>query len=216
MDRRTFMGVSAAAGAAECDPCSPRAAQPQRPPKADNVVLVHGLFADGSCWSEVIARLQAAGHNATSVQNPLTTLEESVAAAQRALALQDGPTVLVGHSFSGMIVTEAGSIRRSPHWSMSPRGLPMPARTTQPWPRNSRHRRPRRASSGPAITGSSARRHSCAISPATCRRRKRACSTRCRGRSIAHCSPARQPMRPGDRNRAGTPCPRRTGRSIRI
>ena len=77
-------------------------------PKARNVVLVHGLFADGSCWSEVIARLQAAGINATSVQNPLTTLEESVAAAQRALALQDGPTVLVGHSFSGMIVTEAG------------------------------------------------------------------------------------------------------------
>ena len=63
---------------------------------------------DGSCWSEVIARLQAAGVNATVVQNPLTTLEESVAAAQRALAFQDGPTVLVGHSFSGMIVTGAG------------------------------------------------------------------------------------------------------------
>ena len=73
-----------------------------------NVVFIHGLFADGSCWSEVIARLQAAGINATAVQNPLTTLQESVAAAQRALALQDGPTVLVGHSFSGMIVTEAG------------------------------------------------------------------------------------------------------------
>ena len=72
------------------------------------MVLVHGLFADGSCWSEVIARLQAAGLNATAVQNPLTTLEESVAAAQRVLAMQDGPTVLVGHSFSGMIVTEAG------------------------------------------------------------------------------------------------------------
>jgi pimeloyl-ACP methyl ester carboxylesterase len=77
-------------------------------PKARNVVLVHGLFADGSCWSEVIPRLQAAGINATSVQNPLTTLEDSVAAAKRALAQQDGPTVLVGHSFSGMIVTEAG------------------------------------------------------------------------------------------------------------
>ncbi|MET0313499.1 MAG: alpha/beta hydrolase [Hansschlegelia sp.] len=75
---------------------------------ARNVVLVHGLFADGSCWSEVIARLQPAGLNVTSVQNPLTTLEESVAAAQRVLAMQDGPTVLVGHSFSGMIVTEAG------------------------------------------------------------------------------------------------------------
>jgi pimeloyl-ACP methyl ester carboxylesterase len=56
----------------------------------------------------VIARLQAAGLNATSVQNPLTTLPEAVASAQRVLARQDGPTVLVGHSFSGMIVTEAG------------------------------------------------------------------------------------------------------------
>src|ERR1700726_3329375 len=76
--------------------------------KARNVVLVHGLFADGSCWSEVIPRLQAAGLNVTSVQNPLTTLPEAVASAESVLARQDGPTVLVGHSFSGMIVTEAG------------------------------------------------------------------------------------------------------------
>ena len=76
--------------------------------KARNVVLVHGLFADGSCWSEVIGRLQAAGLNATAVQNPLTTLPEAVVSALRVLARQDGPTVLVGHSFSGMIVTEAG------------------------------------------------------------------------------------------------------------
>jgi pimeloyl-ACP methyl ester carboxylesterase len=76
--------------------------------EARNVVLVHGLFADGSCWSEVIARLQAAGLNATAVQNPLTTFPEAVAAAQRVLARQDGPTVLVGHSFAGMIITEAG------------------------------------------------------------------------------------------------------------
>jgi pimeloyl-ACP methyl ester carboxylesterase len=78
------------------------------PPKARNIVLVHGLFADGSCWSEVIARLQASGLNVTSVQNPLTTLPDAVASAERVLARQDGPTVLVGHSFSGMIVTEAG------------------------------------------------------------------------------------------------------------
>src|SRR5258707_1489227 len=77
------------------------------PEKARNVVLVHGLFADGSCWSEVIARLQKAGLNVTSVQNPLTTLPEAVASAERVLARQDGPTVLVGHSFSGMIVTQA-------------------------------------------------------------------------------------------------------------
>jgi pimeloyl-ACP methyl ester carboxylesterase len=75
---------------------------------ARNVVLLHGLFADGSCWVDVIARLQAAGLNCTSVQNPLTTLPDAVASAERVLARQDGATVLVGHSFSGMIVTEAG------------------------------------------------------------------------------------------------------------
>jgi pimeloyl-ACP methyl ester carboxylesterase len=105
IDRRTFVGM-VAAGAASTLFQGAAVAQPV--PKARNVVLVHGLFADGSSWSEVIARLQAAGLNATAVQNPLTTLPESVASAQRVLARQDGPTVLVGHSFSGMIVTEAG------------------------------------------------------------------------------------------------------------
>jgi pimeloyl-ACP methyl ester carboxylesterase len=106
MDRRTLVGGLAAV--ASVSPLLGRAADAQPTPKARNVVLVHGLFADGSCWSEVIPRLQAAGLNVTAVQNPLTSLEESVAAAERALAWQDGPTVLVGHSFSGMIVTEAG------------------------------------------------------------------------------------------------------------
>jgi pimeloyl-ACP methyl ester carboxylesterase len=86
----------------------PRLARAADAPEARNIVLVHGLFADGSCWSEVIARLQAAGLTVTSVQNPLTTLDEAVAETQRVLDRQDGPTVLVGHSFSGMIVTEAG------------------------------------------------------------------------------------------------------------
>ncbi len=85
------------------------AAAADKPAPARNVVFVHGLFADGSCWSKVIARLQAKGLNATSVQNPLTTLPESVEAAERVLARQDGPTVLVGHSFGGMLVTQAGA-----------------------------------------------------------------------------------------------------------
>ncbi len=105
MDRRTFVGM-AAAGAAI--PLLQGAAAAQPTPKVRNVVLVHGLFADGSCWSEVIARLQSKGIGATAVQNPLTTLQDAVEATQRALALQQGPTVLVGHSFAGMIITEAG------------------------------------------------------------------------------------------------------------
>src|SRR6201981_1184408 len=107
MNRRTFSTALLAGAAASLVSTRGMAAN-ATPPKARNVVLVHGLFADGSCWTEVIARLQAAGLNATSVQNPLTTLPEAVASAERVLARQDGPTVLVGHSFSGMIVTEAG------------------------------------------------------------------------------------------------------------
>jgi pimeloyl-ACP methyl ester carboxylesterase len=108
MNRRMFSAALAAGAAASLTSIKRTTAASTAPVKARNVVLVHGLFADGSCWSEVIARLQAAGLNATAVQNPLTTLPEAVASAERVLARQDGPTVLVGHSFSGMIVTEAG------------------------------------------------------------------------------------------------------------
>ena len=73
-----------------------------------NVVLVHGAYADGSCWLDVITRLQAAGLTATAVQNPLTSLADDVAATNRILDLQDGPTVLVGHSWAGMVISEAG------------------------------------------------------------------------------------------------------------
>jgi pimeloyl-ACP methyl ester carboxylesterase len=107
MTRRTF--AAALAGGVAGSLVMPSAMAATQPPvAARNVVLVHGLFADGSCWSEVIARLQARGLNVTSVQNPLTTLPEAVESAMRVLDRQDGPTVLAGHSFSGMIVTEAG------------------------------------------------------------------------------------------------------------
>jgi len=108
INRRMFSAALAAGAAASLTSIKHTTAASTAPVKARNVVLVHGLFADGSCWSEVIARLQAAGLNATAVQNPLTTLPEAVASAERVLARQDGPTVLVGHSFSGMIVTQAG------------------------------------------------------------------------------------------------------------
>jgi len=106
ISRRDF-SVAMVAGAVASLISTRGIAVPSKPVKARNVVLVHGLFADGSCWTDVIARLQSAGLNVTSVQNPLTTLPEAVASAVRVLDRQDGPTVLAGHSFSGMIVTEA-------------------------------------------------------------------------------------------------------------
>jgi pimeloyl-ACP methyl ester carboxylesterase len=108
MTRRMFSTALVAGAAASLISTRSGMAATTEPVKARNVVLAHGLFADGSCWTEVISRLQAAGLNATAVQNPLTTLPEAVASVQRVLDRQDGPTVLVGHSFSGMLVTEAG------------------------------------------------------------------------------------------------------------
>jgi pimeloyl-ACP methyl ester carboxylesterase len=84
-------------------------AQTAAPVVAKNVVLVHGAWADGSSWAEVIPYLQAAGLKVTAVQNPLTSLEDSVAATRRALALQDGPTVLVAHSWAGTVISETGA-----------------------------------------------------------------------------------------------------------
>ena len=105
MNRRTLIGVVAAGAIL---PWANRVASAQTPLKTKNVVFVHGLFADGSCWSKVIERLQKKGVNCTSVQNPLTSLREASEAARRSIAAQPGPTVLVGHSFSGMIVSEVG------------------------------------------------------------------------------------------------------------
>jgi pimeloyl-ACP methyl ester carboxylesterase len=106
MNRRTLIGAVAAS--ATLLPLLNRVAGAQTAPKTKNVVFVHGLFADGSCWSKVIARLQQRGVNCTSVQHPLTSLHEASEAARRAITAQLGPTVLVGHSFSGMIVTDVG------------------------------------------------------------------------------------------------------------
>jgi pimeloyl-ACP methyl ester carboxylesterase len=107
MERRDFLSMAAAVtAAASVAKAAPQVAD--TPPKVRNIVFVHGLFADGSCWSEVITRLLPLDLHMTSVQNPLTTLDEAVDAARRALALQDGPTLLVAHSFSGMIITELG------------------------------------------------------------------------------------------------------------
>ena len=74
-----------------------------------SVVLVHGAYADGSSWSEVIRRLQGAGVTAMAVQNPLTSLADDVAHTRYVLALQPGPVILAGHSFAGTVITEAGT-----------------------------------------------------------------------------------------------------------
>jgi pimeloyl-ACP methyl ester carboxylesterase len=100
------MASRAAAGAA--NHLLQHTARAQSAPQSRNVVLVHGLFADGSCWSEVIARLQPKGIQAVAVQNPLTTLQAGTEVIRRALDEQHGPTVLAAHSFGGMFITEAG------------------------------------------------------------------------------------------------------------
>lgn len=74
-----------------------------------NVVLVHGTWADGSSWAKIIPLLEAQGLHVIAVQNPLTSLGDDVAATKRAIALQDGPVLLVGHSWGGVVVTEAGN-----------------------------------------------------------------------------------------------------------
>jgi len=74
-----------------------------------NIVLVHGAWADGSCWTGVIERLQAAGHHVTAPQFPETSLADDVARLRHVLQLQDGPTVVAGHSYGGQIVTALGA-----------------------------------------------------------------------------------------------------------
>lgn len=104
---KRVLGPALAAAIALAAPAA-RAETPA-PVKAKNVVLIHGAWADGSSWGEVIPLLQAAGLKVTAVQNPLSSLEDSVAATRRALALQDGPTVLVAHSWGGTVISEVGT-----------------------------------------------------------------------------------------------------------
>src|SRR5246127_766041 len=78
-------------------------------PKAKTAVLVHGAFADGSSWEKVIPYLEKAGLKVVAVQNPLDSLENDVAATRRAIRNAEGPVVLVGHSWAGAVITEAGN-----------------------------------------------------------------------------------------------------------
>ncbi|MGI4886203.1 MAG: alpha/beta fold hydrolase [Janthinobacterium lividum] len=88
---------------------SPSDPKPQPTPQGlKNIVLVHGGLVDGSSWARIIPLLQAAGYHVTAVQNPLTALADDVATTTRAIARHDGPVLLVGHSYGGMVITEAG------------------------------------------------------------------------------------------------------------
>jgi pimeloyl-ACP methyl ester carboxylesterase len=76
---------------------------------AKNIVFVHGAWADGSSWSKLIPVLQAKGFHVVCVQNPLTSFADDVAATKRIIDAQDGPVLLVGHSYGGAVITEAGN-----------------------------------------------------------------------------------------------------------
>ena len=93
------IGVAAALSSAD---------QAQGQQTVKNIVLVHGAFADGSSWSKLIPILEARGFHVVAVQNPLTSLSDDVKATLRIVALQDGPVILVGHSWGGAVITEAG------------------------------------------------------------------------------------------------------------
>src|SRR3981189_385252 len=75
----------------------------------NNIVLVHGGFVDGAGWEGVYKILKGHGYKVSIVQNPTVSLEDDVAVTKRTLATQDGPTILVGHSYGGAVITEAGN-----------------------------------------------------------------------------------------------------------
>ena len=89
-------------------PLVPLVAQKATPAVVKNIVLVHGAFADGTSWSKIIPILQKQGYRVVAVQNPLTSLAEDVAATKRIIAMQDGPVILVAHSWGGVVITQVG------------------------------------------------------------------------------------------------------------
>ncbi len=106
IDRRIVTGALLAGAATFVIGATQTQAQAAPFSPARNVVLVHGLYADGSCWLKVIPLLQMAGLNVAAVQNPLRSLDEDCEFTRRTLALQDGATVLVAHSCGGEVIPQ--------------------------------------------------------------------------------------------------------------
>ena len=98
----------------------------------NNIVLIHGGFVDGSGWESVYSILKKHGYNVSVVQNPAISLEGDVTATKRILAAQDGPAILVGHSYGGAVITEAGNDPRLQGSCISP---PLLRTRASPWPR---------------------------------------------------------------------------------
>src|SRR5271157_2576787 len=101
---RKFIAAAAAVVALLSAAVAPARAEPVK-----NVVIVHGAFADGSGWRDVAGILVKDGYTVSVVQEPLTSLADDAAATKRVLDLQQGPTLLVGHSYGGVVITEAGN-----------------------------------------------------------------------------------------------------------
>ncbi len=104
MPNKPLVAAAAAAALLSGAVAPARAAEPVK-----NIVLVHGAFADGSGWRRVADILGKDGYTVSVVQEPLTSLADDVAATKRVLDLQQGPTLLVGHSYGGVVITEAGN-----------------------------------------------------------------------------------------------------------
>lgn len=187
-------------------------AAPKDDLKGTNVVLVHGAFADGSSWNRVIPLLEARGLHVVSVQNPLSSLADDAAATKRTIDEQKGPVVLVGHSWAGVVISDAGNDDKvkslvyvaafAPDNGQSiadvTQGLPAPAwagelRKTQAVSRGCRTRRSRR------------------ISRRTCRLRSSASSQQLRGRGTVAAFRRRLRRPHGMRSRRRSSSRRRTG-----
>lgn len=109
MNLGKFLAASMIGGAVMAGGGATAADTQTQPVHVHNIVLVHGAWADGSSWDKIIPLLEKKGFHVTAVHLPFTTLADDAAAVKHAVALEDGPVLLVGHSYGGAVITEAGN-----------------------------------------------------------------------------------------------------------